>query len=143
MLALSALLLATAANAAAITPWKRDALDIKWSAPPGVLGDTQVTFGDEKAYIGFCNPREILKTLFDQCYDRGICNAREWTTQCEGIVGGFIRDVTITLKVEEGQYQTWIKNALIDAFIAAVETEGVVETRTEMVMSGGGCVGCS
>jgi hypothetical protein len=142
MSTMSALIFATATNAAAITPWKRDALGIKWSAPPGVVGDTQVFFGDEKAYIGFCTPNDILKTLYQQCYDRGICNARSWTVDCEGIVGGFIRSVPITIEVKEGQYQPWIKNGLIEAFMAAVGTDGIVEKQTENVMSGGGCVGC-
>jgi hypothetical protein len=129
--------LATMASAAAIAR-RDDAGPTVWKSPDG--GNTQVRFGDNLVYVGACDPQSIIDTVGSNCYEEGFCNASEWTMQCEE---GDAATHTITIKAPEGQYQTWIRNGLVDAMKAAIATDGVTKKEGITAMSGGGCVGCT
>lgn len=139
-------LLAATANAVAITPRtdnaaamisRADNAPVVWKNPNG--GNIQVRFGDARVSVGGCKPETIIKTVYDNCYGEGFCNANAWTMQC---VKDDLTTHTITITAPEGQYQPWIKNGLVEAMVAAINTEKVVETKNVIAQSGGGCVGC-
>ncbi|KAF2998251.1 hypothetical protein E8E13_006168 [Curvularia kusanoi] len=137
---LTALALLTTLTTALSLPTKRgDSGPVIWTSPDG-KGNTKVRFGDEKVYVGACDPKNVvIKSVYDNCYDEGFCNSASWSLQCEQSDAA---THTITLTAPEGQYQPWIKNGLVEAIQAALGTDGVVETKTINAMSGGGCVGC-
>lgn len=132
---ISSILLSSVASAGVIA--ERAAPQMVWVSPNG--GDTQVRFGDEKVYVGDCEPKNIINTVYDNCYGEGFCNPKSWTVQC---VQGDRASHTITITAPEGQYQPWIKNGLVEAMNAAITLEGIVDKKRITAMSGGGCVGC-
>ena len=144
----SALLLSAAANAAVMD--KRAAVAERavaaraenwptvWKSPDG-KGETTVRFSDESVYVGGCTPESIIATVGENCFEDGFCNPEEWTMQC---VQGDAASHTITMKAPEGQYQSWIRNGLVDAMQAAIKTDKVTSSERINAMSGGGCVGC-
>ncbi|KAH7401296.1 hypothetical protein BKA66DRAFT_436449 [Pyrenochaeta sp. MPI-SDFR-AT-0127] len=130
-----AILLCSVTNAAVIA--KRAADQMVWKSPNG--GNTQVRFGDDKVYVGGCEPKSIINSVYDNCYGEGFCNPKSWTMQC---IQGDRATHTITITAPEGQYQPWIKNGLVEAMNAAIAVEGIVNKERITAMSGGGCVGC-
>lgn len=136
---LSTTLLFTTLGAAASIPAKRaDSAPTVWTSPDG--GNTNVRFGDGKVYVGSCSPKDVLNTVYENCYTQGFCNAASWSMQC---VQGDDATHTITITAPEGQYQPWIRNGLVDAMQSAIATEKVTTTEQIKAMSGGGCVGCT
>ena len=135
----SAALLFTTLGAAASIPVKRaDPAPTVWTSPDG--GNTKVRFGDGKVYVGSCSPKDVLNTVYENCYAEGFCNSASWSMQC---VQGDDASHTITITAPEGQYQSWIRNGLVDAMQSAIATEKVTTSEQITAMSGGGCVGCT
>lgn len=92
---LSAMMLAGAASAAVIA---QRAEPTVWKSPDG--GNTQVRFGDGRMYVGGCEPKDILATLYDNCYGEGFCNSKSWSMECLHGDGG---THTVTIEAPEGQ----------------------------------------
>lgn len=134
----TALLLTTLTTAASLPAKRADPGPTVWTSPNG--GNTNVRFGDGKVYVGGCSPKSVIDTVYDNCYGEGFCNSASWSMQC---VQGDDATHTITITAPEGQYQPWIKNGLVQAMQAALDTEKVTQSKGITAMSGGGCVGCT
>ncbi|KAF1349208.1 hypothetical protein EJ07DRAFT_184753 [Lizonia empirigonia] len=133
---LSTLLFTTLTTAISLPAKRDDPGPTVWKSPNG--GNTNVRFGDGKVYVGGCTPKDVIATVYDNCYDEGFCNSASWSMQC---IEGDSTTHTITLTAPEGQYQPWIKNGLVEAMQAALDTKGVTESKSITAMSGGGWTG--
>lgn len=127
----SVLLLGSTINAAALI--KRDSI---WDDPKGNL---HIGFKDAKVNIGACRAKDIIETLREHCKDdAGVCEPGPWKIECasEGV------PYTIEVSTSDSQHDAKLKNDLIDALKAAIETEKVEESREVTGARGGGCTGC-
>ena len=103
---------------------RQAATSTMWTAPSGTVGNIVGTFSDSTIDLG-CSQDAVMDSVAENCNTEGYCNP-SWTLTCPNAIDG-TDEFTIT--VNEGDFQPWIHNGLIDAQRAAVDTAGAVTTK--------------
>jgi hypothetical protein len=127
---LSVLLLSSTTNAAALP--NRNSI----RADPS--DNLKIRFKDAKVNIGACHAKDIIESLRGHC-SLGYCEPGPWKIECASDGEPY----SIEVSTSDSQHNEKLKDNLIDALKAAIETEKVEESREVTGARGGGCTGCA